>query len=124
MFGGFDTGIITLLIFMGIDYASGLILAGVFKKSKKSECGALESAIGFKGLVKKCMCLVFVFIGCQLDSFMGTTFIRDAVIIGFISNELISIVENAGLMGVPIPAAIRKAIEILNKKEKGGSNNE
>jgi toxin secretion/phage lysis holin len=123
-FGGFDVGLITLLIFMGIDYASGLILAGVFKKSKKTECGALESAAGFKGLVKKGMCLVFVLIGHQLDTFIGSSFVRDAVIIAFITNELISIVENAGVMGVPVPAAIRKSIEILNRKEKGDSNDE
>ena len=114
--GGFDVGLITLVVFMSIDYISGFIVAAVFHKSKKSEHGALESGAGFKGLVKKCMCLLFVLIAVRLDAFIGSDFIRDAVIIAFISNELISIVENAGLMGVPIPVVITKAIDILSKK--------
>ena len=58
----------------------------------------------------------FVLVACRLDTVMGSTFIRDAVVIAFIANETISIVENAGLMGVPIPAAITKAIDILKQK--------
>ena len=114
--GGFDQILIALVVFMGIDYISGLIVAGVFHKSKKSENGSLESWAGFKGLLKKGMCLFFVIIAVQLDNVIGTQFIRDGVIVAFISNELISIIENAGIMGVPIPAVIRKAIDILNKK--------
>jgi len=119
--GGFDAGLVALVTFMGVDYVTGLIVAGVFKKSKKSDGGGLESGAGFKGLIKKGMSLLFVLIAVQLDRFIGTNFVRDAVIIAFISNELISIVENAGLMGVPIPAVITKAIDILNKK---GDNHE
>lgn len=118
-FGGFDAGLIALMTFMGIDYFSGFILAAVFHKSKKSENGSLESGAGFKGLVKKCMYLVFVLIAVQLDAVIGTHFVRDAVIIAFISNELISIIENAGMMGIPIPIVLTKAIDVLNKKGKG-----
>lgn len=112
-FGGWDTSVITLLIFMAIDFASGLVVAGVFHKSKKTENGALESHTGWKGICKKCMVLLFVLIGNQLDTVIGTTYIRDAVCIGFIANELISIIENAGLMGIPIPSVITNSIEIL-----------
>jgi len=119
--GGFDVGLMTLMTFMAIDYLSGLIVAGIFHKSKKSENGALESFVGFKGLVKKGMCLLIVLLGCQLDAYIGSDIIRDGVIIAFISNELISIIENAGLMGIPMPDVVKRAIDILNKKsDKGG----
>lgn len=116
MFGGWDASLTTLLIFMGIDYLTGLIVAGVFHNSQKSENGALESRAGWKGLCRKGVTLLIVLVACRLDIIMGSTFIRDGVIIAFIANETISIIENAGLMGIPIPAMITKAIEILQKK--------
>lgn len=115
-FGGWDAGLTTLLIFMGLDYISGLIVAGVFKNSPKTDTGSLESKVGWKGLCRKCMTLIFVLVAYRLDLVIGTTYIRDAVIITFIANETISLVENAGLMGLPLPAVITKAIDILQKK--------
>lgn len=117
-FGGFDAALITLLIFMGVDYATGLIVAGVFHKSEKTENGALESRAGWKGLCRKGVSLLVVLIACRLDMIMGSNFIRDATVIAFIANEAISIIENAGLMGVPIPSVITKAIEVLKKKSE------
>lgn len=116
LFGGWDTGLATLIIFMAVDYLSGLAVAGVFKKSSKTETGALESKTCWKGLCRKCMTLVFVLIAYRLDLVIGTNYIRDTVIIAFIANELISIVENAGLMGLPLPQVIVRAIDILQKK--------
>lgn len=116
LFGGWTTGMITLVIFMCIDYVSGLVVAGVFKTSKKSETGALESKAGFKGLCRKGMILLIVLIAHRVDLLIGTNYIRDAVVIGFASNELISIVENAGLMGIPLPGIIIKAIDVLRSK--------
>lgn len=126
LFGGWDTGLVTLVIFMCIDYVSGLVVAGVFHNSKKTKTGALESKAGCKGLCRKGMSLLFVLIAYRLDLVIGSNYIRDAVIIGFIANEAISIVENAGLMGIPLPAVISKAIDILTSKseEKGGDQNE
>lgn len=118
LFGGWDTGIGTLVLFMCIDFFSGLAVAGIFKKSTKTETGALESKAGFKGLCRKCMTLLFVLVAHRLDLAIGTTYIRDAVIIGFMANELISIVENAGLMGLPLPAILVKAIDVLKKKSE------
>lgn len=115
-FGGWDNGLATLVAFMAIDYASGLVVAGVFQKSNKTENGALESLAGWKGLCRKGMTLLFVLIAYRLDLAIGTTYIRDTVVIGFMANELISIVENAGLMGLPLPAVIAKAIEVLCQK--------
>lgn len=115
-FGGWDMSLQTLVIFMVIDYMSGLVVAGVFHASKKSENGALESRVGFKGLCRKGITLLFVLIAHHLDIIIGTNYIRDMVVIGFIANEVISITENAGLMGVPLPKTIAKAIDILTEK--------
>ena len=122
LFGGWDAGLATLVICMVADYVSGLVVAGVFHKSKKTDSGALESRAGWKGLCKKGMTLLIVLIGHRLDLAIGSVYIRDAVIIGFISNEIISIVENAGLMGLPLPPVVHKAIDILT--QKAGDQNE
>lgn len=116
LFGGFDAAMITLVMFMGIDYVSGLVVAGVFHKSNKTQSGALESRAGWKGLCRKGMTLVIVLIAARLDLLIGTTYVRDAVCIAFIANETISIIENAGIMGVKIPEPLMKAIEVLKNK--------
>ena len=116
LFGGWDTALATLMIFMATDYVTGLIVAGVFHTSQKSENGALESRAGWKSLCRKGVTLLVVLVACRLDLITGTNFIRDAVIIAFICNETISIIENAGLMGIDIPPALTAAIEVLKKK--------
>lgn len=116
LFGGWDAALVTLLIFMGVDYVTGLIVAGVFHTSEKTENGTLESRAGWKGLCRKGVTLLVVLVACRLDLMMGSNFIRDAVVIAFVANETISIIENAGLMGIPIPAVVTKAIEVLKKK--------
>ena len=122
-FGGWSEALITLIVFMSVDYITGLAVAGIFKKSKKSENGALESRAGFKGLCRKGVALLIVLVAVRLDIIMHTTYIKDAVIIAFIANEAISIIENAGLMGIPIPSVIAKAIDVLkNESEKASTN--
>lgn len=113
LFGGWSAALTTLIIFMGIDYISGVIVAGIFHKSTKTNSGGLNSLIGWKGLFKKGVTLAIVLVSHRLDMLIGTNYIRDAVIIAFCANELISIIENAGLMGIPIPEPITKAIEVL-----------
>ena len=122
IFGGWSEAMTTLFIFMVIDYITGLIVAGVFHKSPKSENGALESKAGWKGLCRKGMILLFVLVGHRLDLVIGASYIKDAVCIAFIVNELISLIENAALMGVPIPQIITKAIDLLQKAEEGVEN--
>lgn len=122
LFGGWDAALTTLLIFMGVDYVTGLIVAGVFHRSQKSTDGALESRAGWKGLCRKGTTLLVVLVACRLDLVTGSTFTRDTAIIAFIANETISIIENAGLMGVPIPAVVAKAIDILKQKAEGDAN--
>jgi len=116
--GGWDAALSTLIIFMGVDYITGLIVAGVFHNSEKTENGTLESRAGYKGLCRKGVILLIVLIAVRLDLVVGSDLIRDAVIIAFICNETISIIENAGLMGVPIPKTLKRAIEILAKKDE------
>ena len=72
----------------------------------------------WKGLIRKGETLLIVLVACRLDAVMATSFVRDAVVIGFICNEAISIVENAGLMGLPIPAALTKAVDILKQRSE------
>ena len=122
LFGGWDAALVTLVIFMAIDYVTGLLVAGVFHNSGISENGALESRAGWKGLCRKCITLLMVLVATRLDLVTGTNFIRDAVVIAFIANETISIVENAGLMGINIPPAITSAIEVLKKKSDSVDN--
>ena len=122
-FGGWSDALITLIIFMSVDYITGLAVAGIFKKSKKSENGALESRAGFKGLCRKGVALLIVLVAVRLDIIMHTSYIKDAVIIAFVANESISIIENAGLMGIPVPGIIARAIDVLrNESEKANSN--
>ena len=116
LFGGWDTALATLLIFMAVDYVTGLIVAGVFHKSQKTASGALESRAGWKGLCRKGTSLLVVLVAYRLDLVIGSNFVKDATIIAFIANETISIIENAGLMGAPIPAVVVKAIDVLKQK--------
>ena len=116
--GGWDASIIALLSFMAIDYITGFTVASVFHKSKKTESGGLQSRAGWKGLCKKVTTILLVVAANLLDKQLGANFVRDGVCIAFMTNELLSIVENASLMGVPMPNALKKALDILST-EKG-----
>lgn len=118
LLGGWDAGLQSLLIFMALDYASGLMLAGIFKKSPKSAQGALESRAAWQGFFRKGAALGVVLIACRLDLLLGTAIIRDATIIAYCGNELLSITENIGLIGVPLPKPIKAAISALQDKEE------
>ena len=114
--GGWDAALSTLLIFMAIDYITGLLVAGVFHTSPKSENGTLESKAGFKGLIRKGLVLVIILVANRLDIILNIDYIRDAACIAFMVNELISMIENFGLMGVPFPQPLVNAVEMLQKK--------
>ena len=116
LWGGWTEGLLVLVIMMAIDYVSGLVVAGVFHNSPKSPGGGLESRAGIKGLVRKIFILALVAMAHLIDRLIGTNYIRDVVCIAFILNEVISIVENAGLMGIPIPQRLRQAIDMLRQK--------
>ena len=116
--GGWDAALQTLIICMGVDNMTGRIVAGVFHDSPKTKTGTLESRAGWKGLCRKGMSLLIVLVACRLDAVMDSSFVRDAVVIGFIANETLSIIENAGLMGVPIPKALARAVDILKQRSE------
>ena len=115
-FGGWDTALIALMICIAVDYISGSLVALVFHKSSKTASGAYNSAYGWKGLCKKGMMLLFVLVAVQVDRILDVDYVRNAVCIGFSANEVLSIVENLGLAGVPMPQAVKKALEQLQKK--------
>ena len=116
--GGVDTMFVVLCVFLLVDYISGIIVALVFKNSVKTESGKLNSSVSFKGLCKKLFVLALVGVSHLLDTVLGTNFVRGGVMVAFISNETISIIENAGLMGIPIPVPLKKAIDVLQDREE------
>ena len=122
LFGGWSAALGTLMVCMAADYITGLLVAGVFHASDKTPGGGLESRAGWKGLCRKGVTLLIVLVASRVDLALGTAFVRDAVITGYIVNEVISIVENAGLMGVPVPDALMDAIEVLQGKGDGHGN--
>ena len=115
--GGFDTPILALIICMGADYVTGLIVAGVFHTSPKTKSGGLDSRVGWKGLARKFVTLLIVVVANLADLLLGLHYIRDAVIAAFCANECISILENAGLMGIRIPRVLTEALEKLGEEE-------
>jgi toxin secretion/phage lysis holin len=117
LFGGFDIGMYILFGFMAFDWLTGIILAGVFKKSTKTEGGALSSKAGQIGLLRKGLTLGVVIMAHCFDLLIGQgNYFRDGALLAFIVNESVSILENLGAMNVWIPPIIKKAIEILKDK--------
>lgn len=122
LYGGWGEDMITLLIFMGTDFLLGILIAAFWQKSDKSKTGAVSSDSAWKGLVKKGVTLLIVLVAHRLDITLGTEYIRPAVIIAFCANELISIIENLGIMGVPLPTVLTRAMELLQNKTDAGEN--
>ena len=120
LLGGFDTPILALIICMGADYVTGLIVAGVFHTSPKTKSGGLDSRVGWKGLARKFVTILIVVVANLADLLLGLHYIRDAVIAAFCANECISILENAGLMGIRIPRVLTEALEKLGEEEAHG----
>lgn len=118
LLGGWSNGLCTLIIFMAVDYLTGIISAGVFKNSPKTKSGALNSSVGFKGIFKKMGILFVVMLAYRVDITAGTDFVKNSVIIAYIANEFLSITENLALMGLYMPAALKKAIDILQKEDE------
>lgn len=119
--GGFDTPVLVLVVSMGVDYVTGLIVAGVFHASPKTSGGGLDSRVGWKGLARKFVTLLIVVIANLADILLEVHYIRDAAIIGFCANECISILENAGLMGIRIPRGLTAALEKLSEEAEDES---
>jgi len=123
LLGGWETAIQTLVVFMLIDYITGIMLA-LLNKSKKTEGGGLSSAVGLKGIFKKFGMLIVVIIANRLDVLAGTDIIRNGCILILVANEGLSIIENLGTMGVPVPKILIRFIEALKNKDNEAQTEE
>ena len=123
LFGGWDGAMATLCVFILIDYLTGLVLAGVFGRSRHTESGTLDSRAGLRGLCRKAGMMLVVIVAVRLDMMCGLGgVLRSGTVYALIANEALSITENLGLMGVPLPAALCSAIERL--RGRGDSSGE
>jgi toxin secretion/phage lysis holin len=120
--GGVDQMLIALIIFMIVDYITGLAVAFLFHKSTKTVSGGVSSKEGFKGIIKKICILLLIGVAHELDVLMGVDYTRSLAIMFFLGNEGISILENMGLMGVPYPEFIKKALEVMKDKGNDAEN--
>ncbi len=121
--GGWDAAMQALVFVMVADFITGWMVAAIWKKSRKTENGALDSKAGFKGICKKGVILLIVLMAVRLDAVMGQgDLVRNAAIFFFLGNEGLSILENTAVMGVPWPPVLKNALEAM--KEKGGEERE
>ncbi len=110
--------VVTLLLMMLVDFTLG-ILGAFISRSSKTENGALSSRICLNGIFKKIAMLLCIIIGIRFDIYFDFDDIaKNSITLSFILVELISIVENLGTLGVPIPTMIKNIIEVLKNKEK------
>lgn len=115
--GGCDGFLYALLVFVVLDYVTGIMCAVLDKQ--------LSSAVGFKGICRKVLIFTLVGIGNILDVYVlgGTGVLRTAVIFFYLSNEGVSLLENAAHLGLPIPEKLKEVLEQLHDRatdEKGG----
>lgn len=125
MFGGWTTGSKVLVILMVVDYITGIFCA-LAGHSTKTESGHFWSQVAFLGLLKKFMIMVVILVAAKLDSVLGggsaasgaegVVLFRSAAEFFYIASEGLSIVENAGLLGVPVPKGVQQALEVLREK--------
>jgi len=109
--GGWDMALQVLVAMVVLDYITGITLA-IFEKK-------LSSEIGFKGLFKKMMIFALVYLSILLDQATNTDIVRTLTIMFYIANEGISILENAGKLGVPYPAPLKNILVVLKQKNNG-----
>lgn len=111
LLGGLDIAMTCLLIAIILDYVSGMLKAFITKQ--------VSSKIGFKGILKKVSILLVVMLAVLIDRVTGETgAIRTLVVYYFVANEGLSVLENLGQAGVPIPQSIKKALKALKKESK------
>jgi len=114
LLGGWDLALQILVLFVVLDYITGLAAAWYEKK--------LDSNIGFRGIAKKILLFVPVAVAYALDKALGQNILRSLAIWFYMANEGLSVLENLGRAGVPIPEPIKTALEQLKQKGEGGEN--
>lgn len=118
LMGGCDGIIIALILFVSIDYVTGVMCAVMDKK--------LSSSVGFKGICRKV--LIFMLVGASnildLHIIKSGSVLRTAVVFFYLSNEGISLIENATHLGLPVPDKLKAVLEQLHEKERGGEKHE
>ena len=122
--GGWDVLLQVLVGMMAADYLTGLLIAAVWRKSSKSASGALDSTASFTGLVRKSMIFLLTYVAVLLDDVIGTNYVRAAVIIFYIGNEGLSLLENLCVMGVPHPKFLEEILQVLKDKGDNGNKEE
>jgi toxin secretion/phage lysis holin len=111
LWGGWTIAIQALMVFAMIDYVTGVVAAG--------KEGNLSSRLGGRGIAKKVMIFLIVAVAHMVDQMLGDgDIVRDATITFYLCNEGLSIIENSGKMGLPVPTVITQAIQILKGKDK------
>lgn len=123
LYGGWTGTMTVLVIFMLADYFLGCACA-LTGKSDKTEGGHFLSSVAFVGLLKKATIMLVVLLAVQLDKAVGGTNVmfQSAATFFYIANEGISIIENCGLLGVPVPKTIKNALEALRDKGDNGED--
>ena len=119
VFGVWSDDVLALLVLMAIDFITGLIVAGLFQSSPKTQSGGLSSKECLKGIAKKVCELLLVAAAYQADKLIGVEYVRIFTIWGLCAAEIISIMENAGAMDIlpaSVQAVFKRVIDVLNKK--------
>lgn len=119
LFGPWNTMLTILVVVMAIDYISGWIVAAC-GRSPKTEGGGLSSKVGFVGIAKKAFIMLLILLATMLDRAIGTgtTVFQSSLVLYYIANEGLSILENAALLGVRFPEKLKRALETMREKEE------
>ena len=120
---GEPTQDLKILLLMVIDLIVGFTVSAVWHKSSKTKSGKVSSKVMFKGIVKKILTLVLVVVAYQIDILLGYDVIRHIVIIAFIVQEIISIIENVTITGIKAPNIITTALDVLERSVKDEFSN-
>ena len=118
LFGEWTVTLTILVVMMATDYISGWIVAAC-GRSPKTEGGGLSSKVGFIGIAKKALIMLMVLVATMLDRAIGgdTSIFQSSIVLYYIANEGLSILENADLLGVKFPAKIKKMLETMRENE-------
>ena len=126
LYGGWTEGTRVLLILMVVDYVMGCACA-LTGHSRKTPSGHFLTQVAFMGLLRKAVIMLVLLLAIQLDRVVGRgegVMFRSAVEFFYIATEGLSIIENAGLMGVPIPRPLKQALEALRDENNGDGDDD